>query len=94
MKKLETFVISCILSIFSIFLSACTPLSREEGRIADQIIHSGMKVNTGRVTLPEESKTLLPDYLRHDLTGTGLEFVKVLDDNAAYTRYQISYLSD
>jgi hypothetical protein len=36
----------------------------------------------------------LPDYLRQELTGTGLEFVKILDDNASYIRYQISYLSD
>jgi cephalosporin-C deacetylase-like acetyl esterase len=45
------------------------------------------------VTSPERVE-VLPDYLRHELTGTGLEFVKVLDENSAYTRYQISYLSD
>lgn len=84
-----------------IFLSSCTPAPQESARVESLSSTSAIISNTGAITekpksevMTGASETSLPDYLRHELTGTGLEFVKVLDDNSAYTRYQITYLSD
>jgi uncharacterized protein len=83
-----------------ILLSSCTPAPQEPARVeslssTSVIVTTGMTNETPKSeVMTGASKTPLPDYLRHELTGTGLEFVRVLDDNSAYTRYQISYFSD
>lgn len=90
-----------------LFLSSCTLPQVEPTRVetlsstsAIEIVVTGTTSETAETNemsqTPETNKAPppLPDYLRHELTGSGLEFVKVLDNNSAYTRYQISYLSD
>jgi uncharacterized protein len=83
-----------------LLISSCIPAPQESARVeslssTSAIISTGATTETPKSeTMTGASETSLPDYLRHELTGTGLEFVKVLDDNSAYTRYQISYLSD
>jgi len=83
-----------------LLLSSCAPSPQEGARVeslssTSAIVTTGATIETPKSeTMTGASETSLPDYLRHELTGTGLEFVKVLDDNSAYTRYQISYLSD
>ena len=89
-----------ILIISITLLSSCSPAPQELAQIENfsstsAIVATGATTETLRSeAMTGASETSLPDYLRHELTGTGLEFVKVLDDNTAYTRYQISYLSD
>jgi hypothetical protein len=87
--------------LITIFLSSCTPSPQEGAQVESLSSTSATVTTTGATretpkseTMTGASETSLPDYLRHELTGTGLEFVKVLDENSAYTRYQISYLSD
>ena len=83
-----------------IILSSCTPTPLEPARVESLSSTSAIVTTGATIEAPMSeamtgaSETPLPDYLRHEFTGTGLEFVKVLDDNIAYTRYQISYLSD
>lgn len=83
-----------------LLLSSCTPAPQEPARVeslssTSAIISTGVMTETPKnEAVTGSSETPLPEYLWHELTGTGLEFVKVLDDNSAYTRYQIYYLSD
>lgn len=84
-----------------LFLSSCTPTPQEPARVESFSSTSAIVATTGITTetpkievMTWASVTPLPDYLDHTPTGSGLEFVKVLDNNSAYTRYQISYLSD
>jgi uncharacterized protein len=82
-------------------LSSCTPAPQEPARVESLSSTSAIISTTGATTETPKTEvktgatdTSLPDYLAHTRTGSGFEFVKVLDDNSAYTRYQISYLSD
>jgi hypothetical protein len=87
--------------IFIILLiSSCSPAPQEPARVKSL---SSTSTITTTGTTPETPKIEVmtgttenspPDYLDHTPTGSGFELVKVLDDNSAYTRYQISYLSD
>lgn len=91
-----------------LFLSSCsTPLQepREIGNLsstsATVSLTSATVSSTETTDATEKIDTVseipeapLPEYLTHTPTGTGLEFVKVLEVNSAYERYQISYLSD
>lgn len=85
-----------------IFLSSCSTLPREEIMVFDQVVSTGTIVSWEIVETPVTPEPIitptppepLPAYLSHTPTGSGLELVKVLENNSAYTRYQISYLSD
>lgn len=93
---------SIFISILSIILSSCSPLPREEIRVFDQVVSTGAILSSEITEIPETPEPIftptppepLPAYISHTPTGSGLELVKVLDNNSAYTRYQISYLSD
>lgn len=88
-----------ILTTF-LLLSSCSPAPQEPARVeslssTSAIVSTGATLESPKTeTMTGVTETSLPDYLDHTPTGSGLEFVKVLDDNSAYTRYQISYLSD
>ena len=94
MKNLKSYFILCVLFGCIIFLSSCIP--KEEWPKEIVIPTSSWLYQTGSIVQMNTGTqaVTLPDYLRQELTGTGLEFVKILDDNASYIRYQISYLSD
>ncbi len=81
-------------AIGNVLLSSCTDVPLESTP-AENISSTSAITSTPPPKIQEvEKDEILPDYLKHELSGSDLEFVKVLDDNTAYIRYQISYLSD
>ncbi len=83
-----------ILALVSLLLYSCTPAPQEVVQV-ESISSTGAIVTTSTGIVENIEKIEeLPEYLNHTLNWSGLTFVKVLENNSVYTRYQISYLSD
>ncbi len=79
-------------------LAACTsapsalPPTVSTGAVVPMSVSSTSAQAPVIETLPSELS--IPHFRRMTLVGTGLDLYDVLDDNAAYTRYAVRYLSN